>query len=102
MATRGVFECERHFASKGNWISDVTYRVHMGLPISNRLMEPMELTADQRSGYSARPFEDLGEGYFFQKIYCRSPKHSKVDSKVPFMTVVRAFVMLRAVEVTLS
>ena len=45
-------------------------------------MEPMELTADQRSGYSARPFEDLGEGYFSPEDLLPKPKalESRLES----------------------
>ena len=43
---RGSREIERHFRSDGHWYRDFTYRVHKGLPVFNRLMEPMTLTDD--------------------------------------------------------
>ena len=85
MATRGATEFKRHVGSEGHWVRDVTYRVHMGIPIYNSLMERTELTAEQRTEYSVRPIEDLAEGYPFLEDLL--PKYSKVDSKVPFMTL---------------
>ena len=40
MKAQGAGEFARHFRSDGHWFRDVTYRVHMGLPVLNRLMEP--------------------------------------------------------------
>ena len=82
-------EFGRHFGSKGHWARDVRYRVHMELPVYNKLMEPMELSPSQEAEYRARPFVDLGEVFPFPEDLL--PKHSKVDSKVPFMTLVSGF-----------
>ena len=58
----------------------------MGLPVNNRLPEPMTLTEEQVARYEARPFVDLEEGFLFLEELL--PKHSQVKSKVPFMTLV--------------
>ena len=46
----------------------------------------MELTPSQLADYRSRPFEDLGEGFPFPEDLL--PKHSRADSRVPFMTLV--------------
>ena len=79
-------EFARHFQADGHWFKGVTYRVHMGLPVLNRLMEPMELSEGQLAEYHSKAFEDLSEGYPFPEDLL--PKHSRVESKVPFMTLV--------------
>ena len=86
MKAQGSGEFERHFESDKLWFKDVTYRVHMGLPVLNRLMEPMEMTEAQLAEYRAKPFKDLGEEYPFPEDLVA--KHSRVESKVPFMTFV--------------
>ena len=86
MRAQGSGEFARHFQSDGHWFKDVTYRVHMGLPVLNRLMEPMELSESQLAEYRSKAFEDLSEGYPFPEDLL--PKHSRVESKVPFMTLV--------------
>ena len=65
MVTRGSGKFSRHFRSDGHWFKDVTYRVHMSLPIYNRLLEPMTLTEAQRVEYASRPFVELPEGFPF-------------------------------------
>ena len=56
MESRGPREFGRHFGSVKHWSADITYRVHPDLPVFNKLMGPMELTASQRDDYLARPF----------------------------------------------
>ena len=85
----GSGEFAQHFQSDGHWHRDVTYRVHMGLPLLNRLMEPMTLLANQLSDYSSRVFVDLAEDYPFPEELV--PKQAKVASRVPFMTLVSRF-----------
>ena len=48
MGSHGSAKLVRHFEAKNHWEQDLTYRVHMGLPIYNKLMEPMELSARQK------------------------------------------------------
>ena len=86
MKAQGSGEFKRHFESDKHWFKDVTYRVHMGLPVLNRLMEPMEMTEAQLAECRAKPFEDLGEEYPFPED--RVAKYSRVEPKVPFMTFV--------------
>ena len=88
MKAQGSGEFKRHFASDGHWFRDVRYRVHSGLPVYNRWLEPMELTAAQIAEYKAQPFVDLAEGFPFPEDLV--PKHAQVDSKVPFMTMISA------------
>ena len=75
-------EFKRHFRSDGHWFRDVAYRLHMGLTIYNRLLEPMELSASEEAEFRSRPLVDLAEGYPFPEDLMR--KHSRGDSKVPF------------------
>ena len=86
MKAQGSGEFKRHFSSDGHWFRDVRYRVHSGLPVSNRWLEPMELTADKIAEYKAQAFVDLAEGFPFPEDLV--PKHAQVDSKVPFMTMI--------------
>ena len=86
MKAHGSGEFAGHFQFDGHWFKNVTYRVHMGLPVLNRLMEPMELSESQLAEYRSRAFEHLSEGYPFPEDLI--PKHSRLDSRVPFMTLV--------------
>ena len=52
-------------------------------------MEPMELSDSQLADYKSRPFVDLSGEYLFPEDL--SPKHSRADSKVHFMTLVSCF-----------
>ena len=78
------FAC--HFQSNAHWLKDVVYRVHMGMPVLNRLMEPMDLSEKQLAEYRMQPFLELGEGYPFPEELL--PKHCRVGSRIPFMTFV--------------
>ena len=89
MKAQGSGEFARHFRSDGHWIKDVTYRVHMGRPVLNRLMKPMTLSESQLADYKSRAFVDSAERYPFPKILV--PKHATVTSRVPFMTLVSSF-----------
>ena len=89
MKAHGSGEFSRHFRSDAHWFKDVTYRVHMGLQVLNRLMEPMELSDSQLADYRSRPFVDLNGEYPFPEDLL--PKHSRAGSKVPFMTLVSCF-----------
>ena len=42
MNAHGSREFARHFQSDGHWFKNDVYRVHMGMPVLNRLMEPMQ------------------------------------------------------------
>ena len=89
MRSHGAAEFVRHLGSKGHWSRDVTYRVHMELPVYNKLMEPMELSATQVAENRARPFVDFGAEFLFPEDLL--PKRARADSKVPFMTFVSEF-----------
>ena len=86
MVTRGSGEFSRYFRSDGHWFKDVTYRVHMGLQIYNRLLEPMTLTEAQRVEYGSRPIIELAEGFPFPEDL--APEHASVESRIPFSTLV--------------
>ena len=58
----------------------------MGLPVYNRLMEPMTLSAEQLADFHSRHFQDLGVGFPFPEDLLS--KQARVKSKVPFMTLV--------------
>ena len=86
MGSQGSREFARHFQSDSHWDKDVVYRVHMGMPVLNKLMEPLQLSEEQLAEYRAKPFVELGTGYPFPEDLL--PKHSRVESKIPFMTFV--------------
>ena len=85
----GSSEIIRRYESKKHWEQDVVYRLHMGLPIYNKLMEPMTLSSPQEDAFRSRPFVALGPEFSFPEDLLT--KHAKVDSKVPFMTLVSGF-----------
>ena len=58
----------------------------MGLPVYNRLLEIIELSADQIAGFKGRPFVNLAEG--FPPPEDLLPKHAQVGSTVPIMTMI--------------
>ena len=72
MKAQGSGEFRRHFESDKHWIKNVTYGVHMGLPVLNRLMEPMDVTEVQIAEYRAKLFEDLGESTISLRTLCRN------------------------------
>ena len=76
----------RDFGSAGHWRRAVTYRVHMEMPLYNKLLEPMTLSETQLTEYRARPFEDLGGEFPYPEDLLA--KHSHRTSKVPMMTLV--------------
>ena len=95
METGGAGELVRHFSGLRHWQADVTYRVHQGLPVFNKLMDPLELSESQRSNFLSRPFKDKSEGYSFPEDLL--PSCTRVDSVVPLLTMVNCLVeLLRA------
>ena len=89
MGSHGSSEIIRHYESKKHWEQDVVYRLHMCLPIYNKLMEPMTLSSRQEADFRSRPFVDLGPEFPFPEDLL--PTHAKVDSKMSFMTLVSCF-----------
>ena len=77
LGSHGSSEFVRDFGPKKHWEQDVVYHLHMGLPVYNKLMEPMTLSSRQEDEFP-----------FLEELL---PKHLKVDSKVPFMTLVSCF-----------
>ena len=95
METRDAGELVRHFSGPRHWQADVTYRVHQGLPVFNKLMDPLELSESQRSDFLSRTFKDKSEGYSFPEDLL--PSCTRVDSVVPLLTMVNCLVeLLRA------
>ena len=92
MGSHGASEFSRHFELKKHCEQDVVYRVPLGLPVLNKLMEPMVLTANLEDDFQSRPFVDLGGEFTFREDLL--PKHSKADSKVPLMTFVSRLIDL--------
>ena len=68
MKAHGSREFARHFQSDSHWFKDVTYRVHTGMPVLTRLMEPMELTEEQIADHRADSFVELSEGIFSGRV----------------------------------
>ena len=65
METRGAGELSHHFSEDRHWQADVIYRVQQGLPVFNKLMDPIELSESQRSYFLSCPFKDKSEGSSF-------------------------------------
>ena len=71
MGSHKASEFTRHFGSAKHWRQDVVYRVHLGLPIFHKLIEPKELSESQRTEFQVQPFVDLS-GEFRGSLYCSS------------------------------
>ena len=95
IAAKGVREITRHFASDKHWLLDVTYRVHQGLQVYNKLLDPMELSESQMQEYLSRPCKEKPEGFSFPEDLL--PSCTRVESSVPVMTMVNCLIeMLRS------
>ena len=92
IATKGIREISRHFSSDKHWALDVTYRVHQGLQVYNKLLDPMELSDAQTRDYLARPFKEKPEGFSFPEDLL--PACTRVDSSVPLITMINCLVEL--------
>ena len=63
----------QHYKSDGHWLKDVTFRVHMGFHVYNRLMEPMNLSENQLADFRSRlQLRALSEGLPFLNECCPS------------------------------
>ena len=92
IAAKGECEILRHFASDKHWSLEVIYRVHQGLQVYNKLLDPMELSEAQTQEYLSRPFREKPEGFSFPEDLL--PPCTRVDSSVPLMTMVNCLVEL--------
>ena len=92
IATKGVREISRHFSSDKHWLLDATYRVHQGLQVYNKLLDPMELSDAQTKEYLSRPFKEKPEGFSFPEDLL--PACTRADSSVPIMTMINCLVEL--------
>ena len=92
MESRGAGEFSRHFFGKRHWVLDVTYRVQNGLPVFNRLMDPMVLSETQLEEYRNRPSKGKSEGYSFPEDLL--PACMQADSSVPLMSMVNCLIEL--------
>ena len=90
--SKGFREVTRHFSSDSHWQRDISYRVHSGLPVFNKLLDPMVMSPAQENGYLARPFREKPEGFSFPEDLI--PSCSREDSSVPLMTMVSCLVEL--------
>ena len=63
--SHGMMEFDRHFGGKGHCTRDMTYRVHLGMSMYTKFLEPMELSNKQRAEYLVRLFVDSGPEYPF-------------------------------------
>ena len=86
METRGAGERARHFFGPRHWERDVLYRVRHNLPVFNRLMDPLELSSEQRDRCLSRPCREKPGGFSFPEDLL--PACVKVDSGIPLMTLV--------------
>ena len=95
IAAKGEREILRHFSSEKHWQLDVTYRVHQGLQVYNKLLDLMELSEAHTQEYLFRVFRERPEGFSFPEDML--PSCTRVDSSVPLMTMVNCLVeMLRS------
>ena len=92
MRTRGAGEFSRHFFGERHWRADVAYRVREGLPVFNRLMDPLELSAEQVSNFLSRPSKGLAEWFSFPEDLL--PSCTRVDSSIPLLTMVNCLLEL--------
>ena len=58
MKTLGAGELTRQVSGDRHWQADVTYRIHQGLPVFNKLKDPIELSETQKADFLSRPFKD--------------------------------------------
>ena len=92
IATKGIRENSRHFASDKHWVLDETYRVHQGLQVYNKLLDPMEVSDVQTRDYLARPFKEKSDGFSFLEDLL--PACTRIDSSVPLITMINCLVEL--------
>ena len=92
MESRGAAEFSRHFFGKRHWLLDVTYRVQNGLPVFNRLMDPMVLSDAQLEEYRNRPNKGKNEGFSFPEDLL--PACVQANSSVPLMSMVNCLIEL--------
>ena len=85
MQSRGAREFVRHFGSDRHWFRDVAYRVQKDLPVYSRLMEPLELSSDERAKYLSQDPVEKDEGFSFPEDLL--PACTRVDSTVPLLTI---------------
>ena len=86
MESHGAMEFCRHFGLLGHLPRDITYRVQMGMPVYNKLLESMKLSENHHKSNQSWPFVDLGPEYPFPQELL--PKHSQAESRVPPMTLI--------------
>ena len=90
MKTRGAAELDRHFGTPKHWNADVTYRVHNGLPVYNRLRDPMILSAEQEADFLSRACRGRAECFSFpEDLQC-----NREDSSVLLLTMVKSLMEL--------
>ena len=94
MKTRRSGELTRHFSGDRHWQAEVTYRVHPGLPVFNKLMDPIGLSETPKADFLSRPFKDKLEGFTFPEDLL--PSRTRVDSTIPLLTMVTCLTELLA------
>ena len=92
MSTRGAGELDCHFGILKHWTADVIYRVNNGLPVNNRLRDPITLSAEQEAPCLSRICRCRAEGFIFPEDLL--PQCTCEDSNVPLMTMVNCLVEL--------
>ena len=66
----GVGEFKRHFSSDGHWNRDICYRVYAGLPVYNKLLEPIELSAIKLLSSKPDLLSSWQKGSHFPRTCC--------------------------------
>ena len=92
MKTRGAGELDRLFGTPKHWNADLTYRVHNGLPVYNRLRDPMVLSAEQEADFLSRVCRGRAEGFSFPEELL--PSCTREGSSVPLLTMVTSLMEL--------
>ena len=92
MRSRGAGEFSRHFFGDRHWLADVTYRVREGLTVYNKLMDPLELSAEQITYYLSRPCRGLAKDFSFPEDLL--PACTRAGSTIPLLTLVNCVLEL--------
>ena len=70
----------------------MTYRVREGLPFFNKLVDSLELWAEQIADYLSRPCKGLAEGFSFREDLL--PACTRVGSTIPQLTLMKSLLEL--------
>ena len=70
METRGAGELTRHFSGDRHWQADVTYRVNQGLPVFNKLKDPLSCRRPRKLISCRALLKTSWRGSLSPRIFC--------------------------------